>query len=356
MASESRNDGAALTSEQPSVEYTPDFALVRKLLAKEPFRVRFFQAVRLLQRMNPAAKPVGYFLAPHSEAVRFTSRPTLSFPASEIHQSQITEDGQPVLMVEFMGVCAAITIMPHAYTEFLMDRSRNKDHAMEEFLNIFNHRMISLFYRGWEKNRFFVEYERTREDRFSNHMLDLLGMGTGAMRERSRIPDVAYLNYVGLLARHVRSAASLEQVLSDYFEVPVRVEQFTGTWRRLAAENQTCFLGLGGANEQLGVGTVAGDEVWDQHGRFSVHIGPMELEKYLRFLPGQEAYHELVSWIRMYTNGFYEAEVHLVLAREDAPSCVLGSRDKTQPRLGLVSWLKTKPLNRDPGDASYLVQ
>jgi type VI secretion system protein ImpH len=82
----------------------------------------------------------------------------------------------------------------------------------------------------------------------------------------------------------------------------------------------------------------------------------MRFEQYLKFLPGQEAYHELVAWLKFYSNGSYETEVQLILAREDAPSCELGSGGQKRPQLGFVSWLKTRPLNRDPADATYLVQ
>jgi type VI secretion system protein ImpH len=176
------------------------------------------------------------------------------------------------------------------------------------------------------------------------------------LRSRGGIPDDAYLNYVALLARHVRSAASLKQILEDYFGVDVHIQQFAGAWRKLSTENQTSFSGFGGPSERLGVGVVAGDEVWDHHGRIRIALGPMPFQQYLKFLPGQEAYRELVAWLRFYSNGSYETEVQLVLAREDAPACELGSGGAMRPQLGLVSWLKTKPLNRDPADATYLVQ
>jgi type VI secretion system protein ImpH len=326
------------------------------MLDEEPFRVHFFQAVRLLQRMEPERKPVGYFITPQQETIRFSSRTSLAFPPSEIYDLKRNPDGPGSMTVEFMGMCAAISVMPAPYTEFLLARARQKDHAMEDFLNIFNHRMISFFYRGWEKYRFFIEYERTHEDRLSMRLLDLLGLGTEGLRERSGIPDAAYLNYVGLLGRHVRSAASLQQVLEDYFEVKVEIQQFAGAWRKLSEENQTCFAGRGGPSERLGVGVVAGDEVWDHHGRIRVSLGPMRFAQYLKFLPGQDAYRELVAWLRFYSNGSYETEVQLVLVREDAPPCELGAKGEQRPQLGLVSWLKTQPLNRDPGEATYLVQ
>jgi len=356
MAAESWDSSSAVTEQGSEIDDRPEYRNLRRMLEEEPFRVHFFQAVRMLQKMEQHLKPIGYFITPQGETIRFSSKTSLAFPPSELFALRRMENGQTSMTVEFMGLCAAISVMPAPYTEFLIERARLKDHAMEDFLNIFNHRMISFFYRGWEKYRFFIEYEKSGQDRLSALLLDLLGLGTEGLRGRGGIPDDAYLNYVGLLARRVRSAASLQQILEDYFDVQAHVQQFAGTWRKLSSENQTCFTGFGGASERLGVGVVAGDEVWDHHGRIRISLGPMRFERYLEFLPGQDAYHELVAWLRFYSNGSYETEVQLVLAREDAPPCELGLGGGKRPQLGLVSWLKTKPLNRDPADATYLVQ
>jgi len=356
MATESGDAGVVVTAETNETAGPVALNSIEQMLRDEPFRVHFFQAVRMLQKMETERKPVGYFITPQQETIRFSARTSLAFPPSEIFELKRSADAPAEMTVEFMGLCSAISVMPAPYTEFLLARTRQKDYAMEDFLNIFNHRMISFFYRGWEKYRFFIEYERTQEDKISLRLLDILGLGTDGLRARGGISDAAYLNYVGLLGRHVRSAASLQQILEDYFCVDVQIEQFAGAWRKLSEENQTCFTGFGGASERLGVGVVAGDEVWDHHGRIRVSLGPMKFEQYLKFLPGQDAYHELVAWLRFYSNGSYETEVKLVLAREDAPACELGTSSAQWPQLGLVSWLKTKPLDRDPGDASYLVQ
>ena len=260
------------------------------------------------------------------------------------------------MTVQFMGICAAISVMPSPYIELVLQRIREKDHAMADFFDIFNHRMISFFYRGWEKYRFFIGYENAHEDRISPRLMDMLGLGSESLGGLAGIPEEACLNYVGLLARHVRSAASLQQILEDYFEVEVDVRQFAGTWRKLRTENQTSLSGSGEASERLGVGVVAGDEVWDQHGRIRVVLGPMRFEQYMTFLPGQEAYRDLSAWLKFYSNRTYEAEVQLVLEGEDVPKCELGATGESRPQLGLVSWLKTKPITKNPADATYLVQ
>jgi type VI secretion system protein ImpH len=243
MATESRNPGASLREPKFDADEQPQYRAIRKLLDDEPFRVQFFQAVRLLQKVETKRKAVGYFVTPREETIRFSARTSLAFPPSEIHDLRHVEDGPEEMLVEFMGMCAAISVMPNTYTEFLIERAREKDHAMEDFLNIFNHRMISFFYRGWEKYRFFIEYEKSGEDPLSFRLLDILGLGTSGLRRRTGIPDESYLNYAGLLARHVRSAASLQQILEDYFHVEgAGSEQFAGTWRKLERQkNRTCF-------------------------------------------------------------------------------------------------------------------
>ncbi len=356
MASEIRDPRSAVDERLTRAEAAGAFAHFRALLEEEPFRFHFFQAVRILQKLDRERKPVGYFISPRDEVIHFTARPSLTFPPSELHELKRTEDGQMEMSVEFMGLCASISPLPAVYTEYLLERIREKDYAMRDFFNIFNHRLISLFYRGWEKYRVFVEYERNGQDRLMECVYGLLGLGSEGMRNRSGIPDEVFLHYVGNLARNVRSAESLEKILIEYFEVPVKVEQFAGTWRSLAPENQTRLTGRGDASERLGAGVVAGDEVWDHHGRIRIWLGPMPLEKYLEFLPGHDAHRELVAWVRFYANGNYEAEVKLMLEPGDVPPCALGAEGKTSPQLGFVSWLKTRPMERNPSDATYLIQ
>jgi type VI secretion system protein ImpH len=359
MATSSRKSGSSLVPDlAPETEQMrqPDFSGIRRLLEEEPFRVQFFQAVRMLQRMEQDRQPVGHFITPRGETIRFCSLPTLSFPPSELYSLERMAGGQMRMTVQFMGMCSAISVLPSPYTELVLQRIREQDHSMSDFFDIFNHRMISFFYRGWEKYRFFIGYESAGSDHISPRLMDLIGLGTEGLPGRAGIPDQACLNYVGLLGRHVRSAASLQQILEDYFGVAVEVHQFAGTWRKLKPENQTSFSGLGRPSERLGVGVVAGDEVWDHHGRIRVVLGPMRFPQYLTFLPGQSAYAELCAWLRFYSHRVYETEVQLILDREDAPSCELGTTGPTAPRLGFVSWLKTKPMQQNPADAIYLVQ
>jgi len=331
------------------------FAPVRAMLERDPWSVQFFQAVRLLERLYPERNPVGLFVSPFTEVVQFSSLPTLAFPASEIQDLQPGKDGRPAMQVNFMGLSCAVGALPNAYTEFLLERARAKDRSPAEFLDIFNHRIISLFYRAWQKYRFYIAYERTGagDDVISSRLLDLIGLGTPELTRRMEISDSACLYYVGLLSHRRPTAQGLKQLIEDYFEVPVEIEQFTGTWRRLPPNNLTFLRDTGAFCEQLGMGSIVGDEAYDQHGALTIRLGPMGFDRYREFLPGARASKELHAWLRIYTNREFDFVVQLVLERDEVPRMMLGEDGVSASRLGLVSWVRNRDLHRDPDEATY---
>jgi type VI secretion system protein ImpH len=336
---------------------TPDLKLapLREMLETAPCSVRFFQAVRLMERLYPKRNPVGLFVSPSTEVVQFSSFPTLAFPASEIQDLELGNKDQPLMSVNFMGLSAAIGVLPHAYTEFLLERARAKDRSPADFFDIFNHRIISLFYRAWQKYRFYIAFERTGEndDLVSARLLDLIGLGTTSMTHRMGIEDQACLYYDGLLSQRRPTAQGLRQLLEDYFEVPVNVEQFTGTWRRLLPQNRTALAETGSFCEQLGLGTIVGDEVFDQHGAVTIRLGPLSFSRYQDFLPGARGCTELREWLRFYSNREFDFVIRLILERCEVPQMNLGEDGQAAPRLGLISWIRNQPLNRDPDEATY---
>jgi type VI secretion system protein ImpH len=351
MATQSREQTASLSIE---LKTAPEFQLIQEMLERDPYTVQFFQAVRLLERLYPMRRPVGLFVAPGLEVVRFSSVPTFAFPASEL-QGLEKGTGQMKMSVNFMGLSAAVGSLPHVYTDFLLDRAKAKDRGPADFFDLFNHRIISLFYRAWQKYRFYVAYERTGagDDVISTRLLDLLGLGTKGLQRRMDISDNACLYYTGLLSQRRPTAQGLKQLLEDYFEVPVEILQFTGTWNRLPPENQSFLREAGMFCERLGMGTIVGDEVWDQHGTITIRLGPMKFHRYCQFLPGAEAHRDLRSWLRFYASREFDFIVQLVLEREEAPGMELGVLGPQSSRLGLVSWIKNRPLNRHPDEATY---
>lgn len=323
---------------------------VGEKLRREPFSFNFFQAVRLLERFFPERTSVGQFAHPNTEVARFAAHPSLAFPASQI-QAMDWPDDKPVQMtVNFMGLTGPEGVLPNVYTTLLIERMRANDFSPRDFLDVFNHRIISLFYRAWRKYRFDVACEEGERDLFSRHLLSLLGLGTEGLRDRQAVSDDTLIYYAGLLAQRPRSAQALQQILADFFNVPVQIEQFAGGWYRLDPQTQ-CRLSEGNSeSEELGFGAVVGDEVWNQQSKVRVVLGPLTLERYAEFLPGGRSWEPLQAWVRFFSNDEWDFEVKLILEREQVPACTLGAEGASGPQLGWVSWVKSVPFSRDPDD------
>ena len=323
---------------------------VAEKLRREPFSFDFFQAVRLLERFFPERTSVGQFANPETEVARFGVNASLAFPASQIQGMEWPEEKAAKMTVNFMGLTGPEGVLPNPYTTLIIERLRSNDNALQDFLDIFNHRIISLFYRAWRKYRFDVACEEGERDLFSRHLLSLLGLGTDGLRDRQAVPDDTLIYYAGLLAQRPRSAQALQQILADYFEVPVKIEQFAGGWYRLDRETQ-CRLGEGSSeSEELGFGAVVGDEVWNQQSKVRIVLGPLTLERYADFLHDGQAYEALGTWARFFSNDEWDFEVKLILEREQVPACTLGAEGASGPQLGWVSWVKSAPFGRDPDD------
>jgi type VI secretion system protein ImpH len=335
--------------EDPALEKL-ESSKMEEALKQEPFDFDFFQAVRLLNRLLEDRTPVGRFSDPSTETVRFGAAPEFGFPPSQIAGLEWPEGVQPRMDVNFMGLTGPQGVLPLYYSALLRERLRARDGSMRAFLDIFNHRAISLFYRAWEKHHFTVAYERNEKDSLSPHLMDLLGLGTPGLSSRQAVADEALLFRCGLLVEHARSAAALRALLIDYFDVPVEIEQFVGGWHLIDKDTQCCFSETGADSERLGLGTVVGDEIWDQQSAVRIRLGPLTLEQYLEFLPDGPAHQPLRALVRFFAGNEFDLELQLVLKKEETPPCALGAESPTAPRLGWMTWARTAPLQRDPDD------
>ncbi len=320
-----------------------------KVLFDEPYRFDFFQAVRLMERIYPERVGVARENVPLREVVRFRTRAALAFPPSQLYEIERGDDAEadaPLEMtVAFMGMTGPLGVLPAQYTELLMERARYKDSALWDFLDLFSHRMISLFYRAWEKHHFPIAYERGDEDRFTEFLFDIIGMGTRGLRPRRlNLEDQGLLFYGGLIAQRPHNASAIRAMLGDYFGVPCELEQFKGQWLKLDKDSIS-FLGQ--ANTELGVNTIAGTRVWNDQAKFRVKFGPLTYQEFKAFLPVGTAYKPATSMIRFMAGMEFDFDMQPVLKAKEVPSCILTTRARRRPMLGWSSWLKTKAFAED---------
>lgn len=319
----------------------------------------FFQAVRLLARIHTERKPVGGTARPEEEFVRLGAHISMAFPPSAIHEiTRIPDSEDPARMaVAFLGLTGIQGTLPLCYTDWMLERQAAKDDTLAAFFDLFNHRLLSLFYRAWEKHRPAVLYELSaarnrRPDPFTHSLYDLIGMGTEGLRGRMRIQNESLLFYAGLIAQRPCSASALRGILRDYFSAPVAIDQCVGDWYQLE-EADRCWLSAESERNQLEVGAFLGDAVWNQQGRFRIRVGPLGFDRFLEFLPDGRAMAELVEFTRYLLGQAMAFDVQVFLRAGEVPYCRLSDEGPDAPRLGWMGWLKTGAFAADAGDAVF---
>jgi type VI secretion system protein ImpH len=318
---------------------------IDRLLERDARRFDFFQALRLIERAHPELPRLGASHTARGDAVRLSQDPELIFhPTALAEYTRATPERPARLSVNFLGLLGPNGPLPTHLTAYARERARHaNDATLARFLDVFNHRMLSLFYRAWASAQPVVSAERPAEDRFADYVGTFFGLGAPALHERDAVPDAAKRHFAGVMAAPTRHASGLRLVLAQFFRVPVEVEPWVGHWITLPRDGQTR---LGGA--RLGHGTVVGTRVWDCQHKFRIVLGPLGYRDFMRLLPGQPGLPKLADWVRNYVREPLDWDVALHLKREEVPPLRLGAgaANATGPRLGWTTWLTSgKPVH-----------
>lgn len=246
------------------------------------------------------------------------------------------------MTVNFMGLAGAFGPLAMPDTELVLDRIRSKDFAIRDFLDIFNHRLVSLMYQVRKRHRLTLTNQPPEETPTARRLYSFFGLGLDGLLNRMQVPDRTLLATAGILAQQPRSAVGLERLLACHFQVEVSVSQLAGCWRSLEASEWTCIGRIHGRNQRLGAGAVVGTRIWDQQGAFAVRLGPLTQNEFRDFLPNGTGYRPLCELTRFYAGPEFELGFQLTLKATEVPQSWLG-----HAVLGWTSWLKTRPFPHD---------
>jgi type VI secretion system protein ImpH len=312
-------------------------------LAQNAARMDFFQILRLLENAHPDKPRIGASLRPRDDAVRFGQDPSLAFEPTAVRGFTPAGGEQRArLAVNFIGLLGPNGPLPLHLTEYARERARNNgDLTLAAFLDVFHHRIVSLFYRTRASAEPAISLDRQEADRFGDYVGSLFGIGSPALQERDEIGDFAKRHFAGLMANQRRPAAGLVTILRAYFKLPVEIEQFVGHWMKIPLDGQT-LIGMQDRGNRLGSSAVLGRAVWDCQHKFRLVIGPLDYEDYQRMLPGGASMTRLLAWVRNYAGLVLDWDVRLILKQEQVPRLALGRR-----RLGWTTFLSSASARRD---------
>ncbi len=288
--------------------------------------------VRAVELAEASGGKIGTTTPPGREAVRLRPALSLAFPTSDIaavERLPAVGDGPARLRIEttFLGSYGQASPLPPYATEALFVEETA---PARDFIDIFNHRALSLAYRVMTKYR--VERSRDHDARLRALV------GAPPDRAAPEMPGgIDMLTIAGLLAQQPRSAAALSSALGCWLGgVAVEVEQCAPTWTALPAER----LGmLGSANCSIGGDCLAGDRILSRTTAFRVHVGPVGADTFRRFLPGGDGMAAVRALVDEFNPDLLDWDVLVRLDPDAMPPASLGQG----ARLGWDARLDGRP-------------
>jgi type VI secretion system protein ImpH len=297
----------------------------------------FFQSVRLLEVFLSSAKGTGETGDLKDERIRFRPHHGLAFPAADVHSIERL-GGTPEharITATFMGLYGVDSPLPGWFYEAI---AYEADFAqpLRDFLDIFNHRLYSLFYRSWAKYRLFEHYSSPSGRReLLLRALSLSGLGTSGCTDNIETRPVHLAAFAGILSFQVRNAEGLRNLLAELLlDIPVAVLENVPRWVPLPERSQ---LGRNGKRSiVLSVTSLIGRKVNDISGKFRVILGPLTLGQYVALLPGGDRTGKVNSIVRLYVRDALDYDVQLRLKTSEIPMLRLGD---SALKIGLTTWL-----------------
>lgn len=302
----------------------------------------FFQVIRLLEGGWYGHGEIGQGL---DKWLRMRPAPEISFPGADVRRCELDDNGKADLQLNFMGLYGVDAPVPHYFTE-LIARDDDSSEAMRAFLDLFSHRLYTLFYLAWKKYRPYVALDAPN-NAYQDYVQALSG-------HTLNDEDTIELGFCGAMGARVRNAATLAGMLTEYMgNIPARVQQFVPRWVKLQSDSY-----LGGEAEYglcLGDNTIVGDEVLDISGKVDIRIGPMEASAAKRLLPGRPDALALGSFIKRYLDPTLSFDLVLIIKPSSILGMQLGADDAL---LGWSTWIGYQVSESDeiriPGESLFI--
>jgi type VI secretion system protein ImpH len=317
-----------------------DTALIEEL-ARAPARFNFYRAVQLIEGAHPGAVSVGELGPARHEALRFVHDPTFAFHSADVSavRPRVLRDGVPFVELEstFFGLFGTASPLAAYIGEEILHADEAEEHSLRAFYDVFHHRLLSLLFRAWKKNRFASGFRTDAADVFTRRALAFVGVDARAM-PREGLGALELLAIAPLLSIRTRPGRSLQIILERMVpDTTIGVESFVARKVKLGPDQ---VMRLGKQSSTLGVDTTLGSSVVDRSGRFRVAVGPVNYETFDKLMPGGQRHPLLRNVIHQFSRGVLEVECQITLAADEVPRLQLGVTRGS--KLGVTTTLRQR--------------
>lgn len=276
----------------------------------------FYRFCLLIEKLG--GSELGTGLSPASDPVRFRPDPHLGFPASELKGTETdpeNPDEPPTVRTKFMGLYGVDSPLPTAYIDDI-NQGREGADAVAAFLDIFNHRIMTQFYRIWKKYSYPATFEEGGTDKFSRSLMALTGVTNSRELPASRL-----LAILQPMLHPVHTAEGVAAVIRS--QAPnTRVEVFNRHPVWLPVEERARMSVNN--SMRLGDGLVLGDEREDVNYCMRIEMHTEDAQEAKGWMPRGQLRKDVFALLKTYLGCDYDASLHVTIPVRLLPRPRLG--------------------------------
>lgn len=296
--------------------------------------VNFYRLCQLLEQNNRQIHPLGSTQDPKTDSVRFRPHRGMGFPSTEIKGLDIEDryrnSATPSIRTTFLGLYGVTSPLPTSYLDDIA-QARDGTESLTDFLDIFNHRLTTQFYRIWRKYSYPATFSAGGQDETSQYLYGLIGLGIPGSEQHVQAPLSRFLALLGTLRFPTRTAEgviSLVKLLAPLTRVqvkphdPRRIEQPSLT-------GMSCQKPITLKNKP-----VLGQYATDVNSQILITLETQDHEEANSWLPDGQLYQDLMALLYIYLGSRVNARLCLKLPRSLLPDATLNAKSHQGVQLG----------------------
>ncbi len=315
--------------------------LIAQLGDRLPY-INFYRFCQLLEQSQSGQPVAGSTWQVRQEPVRFRPHPGMGFPAAEIQGMEPSGHAHlpPTVRITFMGLYGVESPLPTHYIDDIAQRREGYE-ATADFLDIFNHRLITQYYRIWRKYSYPATFEDGGKDRTSQYLLGLAGLGIDGCTESMAAPASRFLALLPVMLLPGRTAegmAALVRLLAPGTQVAIWHHD-----KRRVPLKQPLTLRVR-QPVTLTHRPVMGNYATDVNSQVLMRLTTTVPDDVPGWLPGGELHADLMALLQVYLGSRLDVRLQLCVDRSLLPAAIIC----TKPEAGAAQLGRTavmRPLN-----------
>lgn len=225
----------------------------------------------------------------YSDTLIIKSNLHFSAKYSAIQKVEGVRDGYVELYTNFVSVIGIDGTLPDRYVEKYVLYNLYSKNAVKDFFDIFHSCSVNAFYKISKQYNPVCSNNISYKSLIGKILLQLSGYDSADDFYRAvhytDIPLQLPISTHNLFWNENRSSYGLKLLLSSFFDVNIRVEEFYPELIELSENEQTRIGTKHGQYNKLGISAILDRFSWDTESKILVIVGPLPFDKYIQFLP-----------------------------------------------------------------------